>query len=214
MNMRLKTFAITLGLVASNTALLAQTTDSRNLGDNYNSYNSNISPYTFYLAIGANADVPLNDGYETPLLKRDPRVDFSIEVGTSIFAIPLHYSRAQDVDILGLKPRFQFLFPLGSNRILVGPGVGAVFNYWHSGFDVLGSEIAANVFEMGAQGSLQAVIRPVGPFIITLTPVAIDFNFWRKAWISKDQKRVGNFSTTDNELGIIYSGGIGVGIGF
>jgi len=175
---------------------------------------SDISPHTYYFTIGVNGDVPLNGGYESALIKRDPRLDYKVELGTSWFAIPFHYSTGQGVDIFGLKPRVQFLFPIITRRVLIGPGLGGVVNYWRSGFDILGSEINSNVLEVGAQASIQAVIRPMGPFVITITPVAVDFNFYRNAWISRNQREVGNFSTTNRDLGIIYSGGIGVGIGF
>src|SRR5665213_739008 len=173
-----------------------------------NEKSSELPASTFYVGVGIGAELPLNGSYNATLIKRDPRADFKLEIGTSAFALPIHYSYGQNVTIVGAKPRFQFLFPVLSPRLLIGPGVGGVLNYWHSGFNVLGASLASNVVEVGAQGSLQAVIRPVGPFVIFITPIALDFNFYRKAWVSKDERRVGNFSTTNDGLGIIYSGSI------
>src|SRR5262249_21237040 len=100
------------------------------------------------------------------------------------------------------------------NRLLIGPGVGGVINYWYSDFHAFGQSYRTNVVEFGAQGSLQAVFRPYGPFILTLTPIAVDFDFYRNMWIRPRKRFVGNFSTTKRALGIIYSGGIGLGFGF
>jgi len=167
-------------------------------------------PVGFYLNAGVFGDFALK-GYDIPLVSRDERVGFQLEIGGAYFAIPVSFSSGQEVDIIGIKPRFQYLVPITESVLSAGPGIGFVYNYWKSDFGTSGANVSAEVHEFGAQPSLQIMIRPI-PFLnVLITPAAFDFNFYRDA---KVKTRLVNFSTSDEDLGIVYSAGASVGFSF
>ncbi len=166
-----------------------------------------------YLNVGVFGDFRL-DGYESAFVSRDPRAGYQIEMGTPLFALPISFSTGQNVDIIGIKPRLQYLIPIGSTYVQAGPGIGFVYNYWTSDLGLSGTDFEVTVHEFGAQPSLQIMIRPLPFMNLLVTPIAVDFNFKRNVEADAGIKGLGNFSTTNDDLGIIYSGGASVGFNF
>lgn len=168
----------------------------------------------FYLNAGAMGDFNMR-GYDSSLLKRDPRVAYQLEMGGAFFAIPVSFSTGQNVDIYAVKPRVQVLYPMAGGAFSVGPGLGFVYNYWKSEVvDILNAGSDVTVHEIGFQPSLQIMIRPVPVFNILITPIAMDVNFWRKVSLNTGFENIGNFSTNNERVGIIYSAGASVGFSF
>lgn len=166
-----------------------------------------------YINAGAFGDFNL-DGYESAFVDREPRIGYQVEIGSKYFAIPVSYSGGQGVDIIGVKPRVHYLIPIGTTIISAGPGLGMVYNYWKSDIGVGGADFSVTVHEVGVQPSLQVMIRPLQFLHILVTPVAVDFNFWRDVKADSSIRGLGNFSTTNTDLGIIYTGGVSLGLNF
>ncbi|MDB5038901.1 MAG: hypothetical protein JWQ35_2429 [Bacteriovoracaceae bacterium] len=170
-------------------------------------------PMGGYINFGLAGDLAMK-GYQSGVVKRDPRLVYQLELGTQYFAIPISYSNNQSVQIYSVKPRLQYLAPIGNGAISAGPGVGFVYNYWYSDFKIAGAGISSHVHEIGAQGSFQIMLRPTPYFNILLTPAAFDFNLWRRVGVGEANRWRGNFSTGNSDLGIVYTGGASVGFNF
>ncbi len=158
-----------------------------------------------YLNVGVGGDIAVggaayseSDGI--PGTGRTARFQFQAEGGTQYFALPVSFSNRQDVTILGVKPRVQyFLAPIESlPNLYFAPGLGFVFNYWHVSSDIL--DPATNVIELGAQVSIQVQYRFNKQLHVQLTPMALDFNFWRHF----DQSQFGG-SGNNTLFGLIYN---------
>ncbi|MFH1018581.1 MAG: hypothetical protein V1798_10445 [Pseudomonadota bacterium] len=137
-----------------------------------------------YLNVGAGGDIALGGAAYTetagiPGSGRTARFQFQAEGGTQYFALPVSLSYRQGVLILGAKPRVQYFLALipGQPNLFLTPGLGFVANYWHVNAD--GLNPATNVFELGAQASIQIQYRLNRKLHFQLTPIALDFNFWR-----------------------------------
>ena len=177
------------------------------------SQDSNARPMGGYFNVGLLGDFALR-GYTSSAVDRDPRLGYQVEIGNQYFALPLSFSNGQSVQIFGVKPRGQFLIPFVEGLFMAGPGVGLVYNYWHSSFNLLGDNITTNSSELGAQLSVQVMIRPLPWMHVLITPAAYDFNFWRHVSVGDSKSGLGNFSTTDSALGVIYTASGSVGFNF
>jgi hypothetical protein len=166
-----------------------------------------------YISFGVLGDFALR-GYDGAEVSRDARMTYQVEVGNKFFAIPISFSGGQSVQIYGIKPRVQFLIPLVEDYFLAGPGLGLVYNYWHSSFVLGEGRVSTNISEFGTQLSLQAMIRPTSFLHILITPAAYDFNVWRYVGVGDGAKGRGNFSTTKSSVGVVYSAGLAAGVTF
>lgn len=176
-------------------------------------YENQMDPMGYYFNLGVMGDLAIT-GYDGTATERDPRLAYQVEIGSRSFAIPVSYSQGQGVSILGIKPRFQYFMPLGRGLFSIGGGIGAVYNYWTSSPEIDSETSNVKVHELGVQPSLKLLVRPLPMMHIMVTPVALDFNFWRQTNLDTGIEGLGNFSTTDKNLGTVYSGGAAVGFNF
>lgn len=166
-----------------------------------------------YFSFGILGDFALG-GYSTKDVDRDPRLAYQVEVGSRFFAIPISFSSDQSVQIVGLKPRAQFLIPLVEDLFLAGPGLGFVYNYWYARPNSAGGRVTTHISEFGAQLSLQVIVRPTSMIFIAITPAAYDINFWRVGGHKRNPSGVEHFSTESSRTGFVYSTGLAVGFSF
>jgi hypothetical protein len=176
-------------------------------------YGSEKDPVGFYLNAGLLGDFVLK-GYDSAVVERDPRIGYQVEIGGEFFAIPVSFSRGQGVDIYSVKPRLQYLFPFTKYFLSAGPGLGITYNYWTSDVGLNDTNFSVTAHELGAQPSLQIMIRPIRNLNILITPAAVDFNFWRLVEADSSIRGLGNFSTTNSDMGVVYTAGASVGLSF
>lgn len=170
-------------------------------------------PVGFYINAGVLGDMAIS-GYDSALIKRDPRLGYQVEVGGAFFAVPVSFSQGQNVEIYGIKPRLQYLFPFTEYLLSAGPGLGATYNYWKSDIGLSGTDFEVTVHELGIQPSFQIMVRPWRNLNLLITPVAIDFNFWRQVHADTGVRGIGNFSASNKDTGVVYSAGASLGVSF
>lgn len=170
-------------------------------------------PVGFYINAGLLGDVALQ-GYDSALIERDPRLAYQIEVGGEFIAVPVSFSRGQNVDIYSIKPRVQYLIPFTEYFLSAGPGLGMTYNYWRSDLGLSSTNYKVSAHELGIQPSFQIMIRPFKNLNLLLTPGSVDINFWRKVEADSGIRGLGNFSTSNNDIGVIFSAGASLGVSF
>lgn len=148
-----------------------------------------------YLNIGVGGLVPVSNygGIGS-------RLQFYSEWGGRYFALPISFSRKNNVKIASFKPRYQFIFAPFRNwpEILVAPGVGIVMNYWRYPEQTLGGSANVQTVEAGFEVSGFVRYMVTSYLNITLTPAAFDVNFWRHVWTDVDA----GSSTSKSDVGL------------
>ena len=163
-------------------------------------------------ALGLNfgGDFAFGDAYTS----RDPRFQFGLDYNQTFFAAPILFSFGQEIFILGFKPRLRVPVDIGAAPGLsIITGVGPVLNYWNGGDEALGYTIDVDVVELGAQVGFEVRYDFEDmPLYFSLTPLAIDMNFWRYVWV--DTNFAGSESESNSDFGMVYNLLLGMGFRF
>lgn len=140
----------------------------------------------------------------------DPRFQFGFEGGMQYVSLPISFSYGQDIWMIGLKPRVQYLFqPIPEMpNLRVAPGIGPVLNFWSG--EEAGIELTAVEFGAQISGHIQYVINET--FQVFFTPVAFDLDFYRHITIDTP---IGSFDNDgETKLRTVYNAYLGLGVIF
>jgi hypothetical protein len=164
------------------------------------------NPLDDYLDIGIGGDFSLSDDTYG---SRGSRFQAFAEFGGPHAAFPVSYSSADGFKIVGLKPRFHYMFsPIPAlPNLWFGPGLGFVVNYWNQPY-VGGT---THGIELGAQVGFFMRYNVIKYFNVIFTPMALDLNFWRKAF---DEAGAASGTRSNSRFGAVYNIMVGAGLSF